>query len=339
LFSLTLASNGNNSLNNSVKEEVLYVLNLNYIPMFEISFKDLKRFRVFNNTFYFINNKDGKIYVRSKEKSFEVISENLEVLDVVEVNASDRTYVYYSIPSKIINMFDKYKYVSDYNKNVLVSDGDKLIAADPYGVITVYDKKLNFVKYIPTKANEFSKFIDGVFSDKFYLLDDKQSKNLVIISRALDEKVFCTIRAKNIAVNEQYIIGLFDGVIYVYNKTTCELLTSSYENISAISSWNNNLYAFKENTLYRVDLNITKKIIKEEVITKNETIENKTTEQEKNTFVEEEPEKIASSKQEITYNFIVLLILIVILILILLYIFREKILTYLFKQRSRRNKK
>jgi len=298
-----------------------------------LTFKDLEKFRVFNDTFYFINNKDGKIYVKSSIRSFDISTENLNILDVLEVSYNNRTFTYYSTPSKIRNAYNPNVEVIDYGKNVLLAHDNIILAADSYGIITIYNTTLGFNGYIKTKEKEHGSFLHGAVSDAFYFLDNKDSNNLIIIPFSLENKSFCSINASKVAVNDNYIIGVKDGSLNFYDKN-CTFLTSLNENISFIESWENQIYVIKDDFIYRINVKIEKK--KEEI----EEIEEKKGEEKKiinETKKEVEEEKKVEEKggEKVDKN---LALMSIIFILILLF---AVIIMFLLKSypKKRKNRK
>ncbi len=318
-----------------------YDVNLTFEELFPLPSKNIIKFRVFNDTFYFITKNEGKIYVRGKNKLYDITTENLNIYDVVEIKYDNRTAIYYSTPDKIKHLFNPDIEVSDYGKSVLLTNGKILLAADFYGVITIYSSNLSFLGYVKTKYREHKSFIDGVVYDNFYFLDDKNESNLVILDFSLDKKSFCSINAKEIAVNNNYIIGLENGTINVYNKTNCQFIASSKdENIYSIESFGNTFYVLKDKKLYKMAINVNEVIeekSKEEKEEKKQD-ENKTVAEEieaKEVFVEEKPEKVEEAKDE-SDALLIILIVISIAFLIIAFFFVKKYFDKNLLRRKRR---
>jgi len=325
----------------SIQEDKKYKVNLTFEELFPLPSKNIIKFRVFNDTFYFITKNEGKIYVRGKNKLYDITTENLNIYDVVEINYDNRTAIYYSTTNKIKHLFNPNIEVSDYGKSVLLTNGKILLAADLYGVITIYSNNLSFSGYVKTKYGEHKTFIDGVVYDNFYFLDDKNESNLVILDFSLDKKSFCNITAKKIAVNNNYIIGLENGTINVYNKTQCQFIASSKnENIYSIESFGDTFYALKDNKLYKMVIKVNEVFEEKSEGEKEEKKqdENKTIAEERKNievFIEEKPEKIEKAKDE-SDALLIILMLISIAFLIIAFLFVKKYFDKNFLRRKRR---
>ncbi|MEM4295308.1 MAG: hypothetical protein QXS91_00670, partial [Candidatus Anstonellales archaeon] len=215
-------------------------------------------------------------------------------------------------------------YTKDYNKNVMLAKNNTILAADSYGVISIYNATLSFNGYVKTKYGEHGSFIHGSVSDAFYFLDNKKLNNLIIIPFDLERKTFCSINATQIAVNDLYILGLYNGTLNVYNKSDCSYIVSSYENITSLESWDNNIYALKDNAIFSLEINITKIKKAEEVIKeqKNETKEI-ANESKTEPFVEEKPEQTKKEQNNFTLYIIAVALLIIILILVAFLIIKK----------------